>query len=61
MCLQEDASPPLLGASTLDSVLVSETCSFGSGQVNRQAQWQRRMKTPSVPETSAATMLIESR
>ncbi|KAJ7692364.1 hypothetical protein B0H14DRAFT_3663029 [Mycena olivaceomarginata] len=42
-------------------VLASETCSFGSGRVNRKARWRRRTKTPSVPETSAATTLIESR
>ncbi|KAJ7851663.1 hypothetical protein B0H14DRAFT_2581328 [Mycena olivaceomarginata] len=54
------------GASTASAdvdkrhVLASETCSFGSGRVNRKARRRRRTKTPSVPETSAATTLIES-
>ncbi|KAJ7793434.1 hypothetical protein B0H14DRAFT_2622933 [Mycena olivaceomarginata] len=38
MHLQEGASPPLLGASTIDSVLASEACSFSGRRVNKKAR-----------------------
>ncbi|KAJ7721573.1 hypothetical protein B0H14DRAFT_3170304 [Mycena olivaceomarginata] len=51
----------LISAVNKRHVLELETCSFDSWRVNQKAQWRWRTKTPSVPKTSAATMLIESR